>query len=563
MRRKSATGILAILIALFIIIASLVGCTGGKEADGPNDGTEPKEGTEDHAEDKDPNAKYDPPIKITMSGDDKSKVVPFKDGDNVRNTPQIRGYKEELGIELDFMWLISNQDELSQKISIGMASKQLPDIIPIEDPIQMVQLQSSGMIHELSEVIEEYASPKVKELLFSKEQLIESAKVKGGLYSVPNLINPPDYGTLMWIRTDWLENLNLPEPETMEDVIKIAEAFAKNDPDGNGQDDTFALGLTKELYENAYSMAGFANGFHAYPNMWIEADDGSLVYGSIQPEMKNVLQALQDLYRNGAIDPEFGVKGGSNVLDDTTAGRIGIEFGAWWNGFWPLPTSVQNNPDADWKAFPLMSIDDKPAQPAGKVGALVHYVVTKNCKNPEALVKMANFWAEVRFTKDPDIVDKYATDAEGGKMYDDLWPVWLANPDENYNAYTNIKEALETKDTSKLDIGYEMPIYEKIVKFQEGDATFWGDMRNFGPGGSVETMMEMDSKAGFVNDSFYGSPTETMKTKWSTLQDEELKVFTKIILGAPIDDFDGFVDNWLKMGGEQITNEVNEWNKTK
>jgi len=28
---------------------------------------------------------------------------------------------------------------------------------------------------------------------------------------------------------------------------------------------------------------------------------------------------------------------------------------------------------------------------------------------------------------------------------------------------------------------------------------------------------------------------------------------------APIDDFDSFVTNWKKLGGDQITQEVNEW----
>ena len=34
----------------------------------------------------------------------------------------------------------------------------------------------------------------------------------------------------------------------------------------------------------------------------------------------------------------------------------------------------------------------------------------------------------------------------------------------------------------------------------------------------------------------------------------------KIILGEePVDSYDTFVENWMAMGGEQITAEVNEW----
>lgn len=37
------------------------------------------------------------------------------------------------------------------------------------------------------------------------------------------------------------------------------------------------------------------------------------------------------------------------------------------------------------------------------------------------------------------------------------------------------------------------------------------------------------------------------------------EVFVKIILGESIDTFDQFVEDWKKLGGDQITQEVNEW----
>lgn len=51
----------------------------------------------------------------------------------------------------------------------------------------------------------------------------------------------------MWIRSDWLEALRLETPETMRDVLEIARAFATQDPDGNGKNDTYGLGVNKGL----------------------------------------------------------------------------------------------------------------------------------------------------------------------------------------------------------------------------------------------------------------------------------------------------------------------------
>ena len=48
----------------------------------------------------------------------------------------------------------------------------------------------------------------------------------------------------------------------------------------------------------------------------------------------------------------------------------------------------------------------------------------------------------------------------------------------------------------------------------------------------------------------------------ATLQAMEEEVFTNIIMGAPIDTFDKFVEDWKNLGGDDITKELNEWYKS-
>ena len=60
-----------------------------------------------------------------------------------------------------------------------------------------------------------------------------------------------------------MKKLNLPEPNTMDDLAAIAEAFAKQDPDGNGKADTYGLALTKDIGLNSSSV-GFFNGFGGF-----------------------------------------------------------------------------------------------------------------------------------------------------------------------------------------------------------------------------------------------------------------------------------------------------------
>ena len=45
----------------------------------------------------------------------------------------------------------------------------------------------------------------------------------------------------------------------------------------------------------------------AFPMNWIEKD-GQVVYGSVQPEMKQALAELSAMYKEGLIDKQFAVR---------------------------------------------------------------------------------------------------------------------------------------------------------------------------------------------------------------------------------------------------------------
>ena len=57
----------------------------------------------------------------------------------------------------------------------------------------------------------------------------------------------------------------------------------------------------------------------------------------------------------------------------------------------------------------------------------------------------------------------------------------------------------------------------------------------------------------------YNGQTETMETKWANLKKMEEETFAKIVMGkADISEFDTFVENWKKQGGDQILKEIND-----
>ncbi len=304
----------------------------------------------------DPLGKYDPPIEVTAVRDLPASIA-FREGESIDNNVWSREYEERLGIKIKYLWT-SNSD-YPQRINVAIASGELPDIFSV-NALQLKQLVDAGQIEDLTQVYEQYASPLTKQIMAGDPNQMASAAFDGKQMALPRAGSPYDSSQVLWIRADWLKKLKLSEPQTMEDVFKIAEAFTTQDPDGNQKNDTFGLALTKDLQQGGFAnLQGFFNGFHAYTDTWVKDDSGQLVYGSVQPEMKAALAKLQEMYKGGIIDKEFAVKDGSKVMEALVSGKIGISYGAWWNPAWPLQAVKDQDPTAEWKAYGIPSIDDK------------------------------------------------------------------------------------------------------------------------------------------------------------------------------------------------------------
>jgi putative aldouronate transport system substrate-binding protein len=352
----------------------------------------------------------------------------------------------------------------------------------------------------------------------------------------------------------------------MKDLLAMAEAFATKDPDGNGQAYTIGFAVHNQLYDGtpAASLQGFFEGYHAYPQGWI-LRGGKLVYGSVQPEMKEALKSLQSLYAKGVLDKEFVAKGLGKVVEDSlTTGKAGIAFGAWWNPNWPLVFGVKAIDGLDWVAYPLPSVDNQPAKPLVKPYINAMWVVSKKAKNPEALVKMANFFWKQYWTTDVATYQKYITQTVDGKVVDTqrvAYPEFF-DLEQNPAMARNVTAAVKSGDTSKLTLEQQQ-YYKDIQAFlKTGDKNGWAWARTYyldGPGSYRIFLDYFTGKAPVEQHMYTGPVTSLMAEKNPILKKMELEVMTKIITGESLSSFDTFVADWKKLGGDEVTKEVNDW----
>lgn len=549
------------VLMMAVLMTATAACT--KTDDTPKETAAKEANTPDG-----PAGMYSPPITVTTVRATNNALL-FQGNDNYDNNVWYREYEKTLGIKLENKWKVSDQ-QYANKITVSMVANDLPDFFMV-DPQQLKLLVDADQIADLTGLYEKYASDLSKKALTQSNGLAKKAATFNGKYmAIPlNGGNLSDM-QMIYIRKDWLDKLKLEPPKNIDDVVKIAIAFANDDPDGNGKKDTFGLSLDYNLFNGWSGLDGFFNAFHAYPYnpakgsgtnlMFLKGTDGKPVLADTQPEVKKALAKLQELFKAGAINPEFSTIDGNKSAALATAGKVGMTFGATFVPSWPINNMKKDDPKVDWQAYPLVSSDDKPVFGQSNTGLPTQYiVVNKNSKYPEVVFKMLNLFMEKLYGKTPD-PDFHMVSADG-KTYNifSYAPIRGGFVDTNINDAAAVQEAMKTGDTSKLSTaakGY----YDKIKMYQSGDLSQWWQYATWAPGGAYSILGSYIKNDRVVTSRYFGQPTATMIAKGPALRDLEATVFTKIITGAlPVDAFDTeFVAKWMSQGGKEILQEVAE-----
>jgi len=486
-------------------------------------------------------------------------TVKFHEGQDIYNNVWTRAYKELLGIDLTYQWVVDGS-QYEQKLNASIMSGETPDMFHA-NPQLLKLLEDSDLIADLTDVYEQEASQATRDIMAQDPVALKASSIEGKLMGIPLTDASLASAPVLWIRQDWLEKLGMTGPTSMADVMTIAERFVKEDPDGNGQDDTIGLAVTKDLWGAIAGLGGFFNGYHAYPLIWHEKG-GQLVYGSVQPEMRPALEALRGMYQDGLIDREFGVKDVNKISETIANSKCGMEFGVWWNPYQPLQLSQQNHPDAFWTAFPLPSVDEQPAKSAYSSAVWSFLVVSADYAHPEALIRMINFWTDnIVKAEDQDIRNTFLGNIETPDIiYYKYTSTQIWEPNAMISGGKLLRDALSKRDPSALSLDGKWRYQIILAYFDQGIKEAWVEVATYGEGGAVSILEKIAEERGIIN-QFYGAPTQKMGESMATLRTMEDEMITKIIMGDPIERFDQFVADWKKLGGDEIVAEVNDWKK--
>lgn len=103
------------------------------------------------------------------------------------------------------------------------------------------------------------------------------------------------------IREDWLANLGLEMPSTLDELKEYARAVTFDDPDGNGENDTYFM-----TGAGGGMSLGMFNGFQPwFGNPSSHVEDGMLVNPMLDGSTQDYIQFLNDLYRMEVFAPDW------------------------------------------------------------------------------------------------------------------------------------------------------------------------------------------------------------------------------------------------------------------
>lgn len=222
--------------------------------------------------------------------------------------------EEHTGINIDFSWIPdASKDE---RINAALASNSLSDIVTLTD-IKNTTVRNalaSGMFWDVEPYLEEFPN-----LANISEARLESSRINGHIYGVPFQKPIARYGIV--VRKDWLENLGLDVPHTLEDLEKVAQAFTENDPDGNGKDDTVGFVERNESFNVGFRSL---TGYFGAGNWFTVNEDDQVIPSFMQPEYKEAMEYFRNIYENGWMNSDFAVMAKSDQKDYVVQGKAGI-----------------------------------------------------------------------------------------------------------------------------------------------------------------------------------------------------------------------------------------------
>lgn len=235
------------------------------------------------------------------TNDDSATITIMMKGDNTpdENNIVLAALEKATGTKIKMIY--TSENDYNTKLNTMIGGGDIPDIFWCPDLSMAEELKSAGLIAEMSDILDAVAPNVINE---TKNVIHDPSVNNDGVYMVMN--TKVAWGVNVNIRTDWLENLGLEMPETLEEFAEVMHAFTYDDPDGNGINDTIGYSFNLATMvgvgrtgQNLFGAFGIPKG-HT-----IELADGTVTSWIKHPNFLEAVTYIKRLVDDGVCEPDY------------------------------------------------------------------------------------------------------------------------------------------------------------------------------------------------------------------------------------------------------------------
>ena len=332
----------------------------------------------------------------------------------VPDTPNNKAILDILGVNLD---AVVAEEET---ITLSFASGDLPDIV-VFPQLTYTEYVNTGYLLPLNDLLDEYGQQIVE---LTTDFATNLCSIGDTIYTFPYENNNAKYYT--YIRKDWLDNVgfNIEDNEqvpgsdiyylSLEEYTEILQAFTYDDPDGNGEDDTFGL----STYTKNDGDISFMALFGAFGGVMTQnyEKDGVIWPFETTDEYRAVLEYISDLWDQGLIDPEIFIYETDQAKTNMMNGKSGTFVGWWSSAYEFIRDGMKDlDPDVEWCTAEIVGLNGEVGmKDNGRITSTV--CITTACEDPELAMQVLNTlngeecWWLIRYGVEGE---HYNLDAEG------------------------------------------------------------------------------------------------------------------------------------------------------
>ena len=236
----------------------------------------------------------------------------------------IKKIEDTFNVDIDMLPI--DDANFNEVLNTYIMGNNVPDVIRLKDPGQFMGYVDQGVLGEIDMDTLRRLAPDICAAIDSYQDgsYWSYGSVDGKQYGIPAIASGNLFHLPVVYNQTWLEKLGAEIPTTLDEFHDLMVRFTKEDPDGDGVDNTYGLssdGL--RVLWGAYGVnPGACDGRtdHSY----FQLIDGQVEYAAATNQYKEALKVANEWYKEGIIDPEF-------ITGENTG------------GYWAISNSLNNH----------------------------------------------------------------------------------------------------------------------------------------------------------------------------------------------------------------------------